>query len=360
MTTSSTLSTVIPPPQPIECVPSAIDSHTSETSSIYPESVNTLAHRIKWSFIRKKEWHKLRKIRKEREEKEIEEELDTDLLYSGELTYLSQIVPCRITRKQFIIGRYDRDVHIILNIKKEVYCVSKDKNAPNSFHLYALINQHQRTEFNFSAVVSNIPLEQQVINWVGFLNMSIYGLLQPYDQLPSRRILVVINPAAGGMTGEAQFENWCKPILEDAVRSEQLTYQVLYTSKEEKGSDIVKKLENLEDWDVIAAGGGDGALHDCLTGLLERDDWETAIKKPLCPLAMGTSNAMANSLYGSKHQISRSTMALVKGFIRPMDMCTVLQSDGKRYFSFLTVMFGFLANVTRMFLFLTFITFVNR
>jgi hypothetical protein len=343
----STAQILSPPPVPVDYEMAQTDTQTAP-GSVVTETVNTLAHKIKWSFIRKKQWHKLRKTIKTKEKEKFDAE-DGETLYEAELSYLSQIVPCRLTKTKFIIGRYDRDVFITLNLKHEVYCVKRDKDDPNTFMICSLVNEHIRTLFKLSAVVSDVPLEDQVNIWIGFINMSMFELPRPIHTLPSRKVLVVINPASGGMTGEAQFNNTCQPIFEDAVEAGHLTYKIFFTTKEEKGSDITKSIEDLSEWDVIAAGGGDGTLHDCLTGLLERNDWERAIKIPLCPLPMGTSNAMANSLYGSKHQLTRASMALVRGFMRPMDVCTVLQESGERYFSFLTVMYGFLANVTRKF-----------
>ncbi|KAL0481155.1 sphingosine kinase [Acrasis kona] len=309
------------------------------------DSINEAAHKIKWNFIRRREWHKLRKKLKSEETVAHTEEDNTEVVYSGELIYLSQCVTCTLTKKKLIIGRFDSKAKIVLSLTKEIYSVRKSFHSPASFVVCALVNRESRAQFEFSTVVGKSSLEQQVDDWIGCINQGIYGLSAPRLSLPVRRVLIVLNPASGGMTGKQRFSEVVKPILDDALESGVLNYSVMYTDKNAHGTEYTKNA-SLHEWDVIAAGGGDGTLHDCLTGLMERSDWQVAIKKPLCPIPLGTSNGMATSLYGSKACLQRAAMALVRGFQCPMDVCTVIQSNGKRYYSFLTLMFGFLANVT--------------
>lgn len=60
-------------------------------------------------------------------------------------------------------------------------------------------------------------------------------------------------------------------------------------------------------------------------------------------MAAGTGNGMSASA-GLWNPVT-AAHALCKGRLRKMDVLSVMQPPGRRYFSFLSITFGFIANV---------------
>jgi diacylglycerol kinase family enzyme len=258
-----------------------------------------------------------------------EDENELPVEYSGKVQYMKEGAEATLTKRMLKIQA--KGVTVTLDLKKEVYAC---KESSDKFIVYALVNQVERNEFVFAT--------KDYQEWSKRINQYLYDLPEPVAHVPKRFALLVINPMSGGKTGKMQFENIVKPILEDC--SHVLGYDLVYTERPNHGEDIVSKT-SLNRYDAIGCGGGDGTTHECMSGLMKRKDWRTAIKTPLCPIPMGTSNALAASLYGSKNTLELSAFALVRGFQKPLDVSSVIQ-NGKRRYSFLTVMWGFLANVT--------------
>uniref|UniRef100_A0A804QXV4 DAGKc domain-containing protein n=1 Tax=Zea mays TaxID=4577 RepID=A0A804QXV4_MAIZE len=84
-----------------------------------------------------------------------------------------------------------------------------------------------------------------------------------------------------------------------------------------------------------------------VNGLLQREDWETAIKVPLGIISAGTGNGMARSLLhaaGEPFSISNAVFAIIRGHKRALDVTSVVQGKA-RFFSVLMLTWGLVADV---------------
>ncbi|CAI5674820.1 unnamed protein product [Oreochromis niloticus] len=116
--------------------------------------------------------------------------------------------------------------------------------------------------------------------------------------------------------------------------------------------ELVRKADLLQ-WDALVIMSGDGLLFEVINGLMEREDWQEAIQIPLGILPGGSGNALAASV----HHYSQSPPAwneelllscgfmLCKGLVGPMDLVSVHLASKQRLFSFLSLAWGFVADV---------------
>uniref|UniRef100_A0A804N4U9 DAGKc domain-containing protein n=1 Tax=Zea mays TaxID=4577 RepID=A0A804N4U9_MAIZE len=84
-----------------------------------------------------------------------------------------------------------------------------------------------------------------------------------------------------------------------------------------------------------------------VNGLLQREDWETAITVPLGIIPAGTGNGMARSLLhaaGEPFSISNVVFAIIRGHKRALDVTSVVQGKA-RFFSVLMLTWGLVADV---------------
>uniref|UniRef100_A0A8D2LUU8 DAGKc domain-containing protein n=1 Tax=Varanus komodoensis TaxID=61221 RepID=A0A8D2LUU8_VARKO len=110
---------------------------------------------------------------------------------------------------------------------------------------------------------------------------------------------------------------------------------------------------NLAEWDGIVAISGDGLLYEVINGLMERPDWEEAIKMPLGILPCGSGNAVAAAVNFSagfeqvlgQELLTNCTLLLCHGAVTPLDLVAVTTLSGSRSFSFLSVAWGFISDV---------------
>ncbi|MEQ2306103.1 hypothetical protein AMECASPLE_004599 [Ameca splendens] len=129
-----------------------------------------------------------------------------------------------------------------------------------------------------------------------------------------------------------------------------------------KGEEIKKRQNHarelvreadLSQWDALVIMSGDGLLHEVINGLLERPDWEDAICTPLGILPGGSGNALAASVhyYSGVSQVTSEDLLLSCGFllcnglVSHMDLVSLHLSSGHRLFSFLSLAWGFVADV---------------
>lgn len=84
-----------------------------------------------------------------------------------------------------------------------------------------------------------------------------------------------------------------------------------------------------------------------VNGLLQREDWATAIKVPLGIIPAGTGNGLAKSLLdavGEFYSIQNAAFAIIRGHKRALDVTTVLQGKA-RFFSILMLSWGLIADI---------------
>nr|CAB3458335.1 unnamed protein product [Digitaria exilis] len=129
----------------------------------------------------------------------------------------------------------------------------------------------------------------------------------------------------------------------DAIRDRLASFE---TKRRLHAQEIAHSLD-LRKYDGIVCVSGDGVLVEVVNGLLQREDWETAIKVPLGIIPAGTGNGMAQSLLhaaGEPFSISNAVFAIIRGHKRALDVTSVVQGK-TRFFSVLMLTWGLVADV---------------
>ncbi|KAL5987016.1 hypothetical protein ACLOJK_041879 [Asimina triloba] len=147
-----------------------------------------------------------------------------------------------------------------------------------------------------------------------------------------------------------------EPFKEESKRVwlEKLTEYMssLETKYQLHAKEIANSLD-LVKYDGIVCVSGDGVLVEVVNGLLQRQDWEAAIKMPLGVIPAGTGNGMVKSLVDSVNDsctVSNATFAIIRGDFKylghkcSLDVSTVWQEQ-TRFFSVLMLTWGFVADV---------------
>ncbi|XP_054777696.1 sphingosine kinase 1-like isoform X3 [Prosopis cineraria] len=91
-----------------------------------------------------------------------------------------------------------------------------------------------------------------------------------------KRLFIFLNPFGGKKTAPMVFNDHVKPLLEDA----EIQITVQETKHQFHAKEVAHALD-IPKYDGIICVSGDGILVEVINGLLERDDWETAVKIPI-------------------------------------------------------------------------------
>ncbi|PNJ88047.1 SPHK1 isoform 4, partial [Pongo abelii] len=97
------------------------------------------------------------------------------------------------------------------------------------------------------------------------------------------RVLVLLNPRGGKGKALQLFRSHVQPLLAEA----EISFTLMLTERRNHARELVRS-EELGRWDALVVMSGDGLMHEVVNGLMERPDWETAIRKPLCSLPAGS------------------------------------------------------------------------
>lgn len=222
------------------------------------------------------------------------------------------------------------------NAKFALHClVVNDKVQP-------LSRVYEKHEFAFVSRLGELPVpvvtekKGEDCGWMEHIK----GIVDECNGHPSQRnpVFVYINPYSGTKKSVYIWENECIPLLKDAG----LSFEEHKTEFAGDAMDRVGKLQ-LDKYSAIATVGGDGILSEIINGLMNRSDWETAIKTPLAPIPGGTGNATSYSLY---YNITATCAIchLVKGRSRRSDLFLASQPTvGKYIWGFLSCNYGIVA-----------------
>uniref|UniRef100_A0A2K6LNU4 sphingosine kinase n=1 Tax=Rhinopithecus bieti TaxID=61621 RepID=A0A2K6LNU4_RHIBE len=191
--------------------------------------------------------------------------------------------------------------------------------------------------------------------WATALTCLLRGLPLPGDGeitpdlLPRPpRLLLLVNPFGGrGLAWQ-----WCKNYVLPMISEAGLSFNLIQTERQNHARELVQGL-SLSEWDGIVTVSGDGLLHEVLNGLLDRPDWEEAVKMPVGILPCGSGNALAgavNQRGGFEPALGlelllNCSLLLCRGGGHPLDLLSVTLASGSRCFSFLSVAWGFVSDV---------------
>ncbi|KAB5533947.1 hypothetical protein DKX38_017033 [Salix brachista] len=166
-----------------------------------------------------------------------------------------------------------------------------------------------------------------------------------------KRLFILVNPFGGKKSALKIFFDVVKPLLEDAevqiTVQEVLIVIMLSETKYQLHAKEVVSTMDLSKYDGIVCVSGDGILVEVVNGLLEREDWNVAIKMPLGMVPAGTGNGMVKSTLDSAGEpctASNAVVAIIRGHKCSLDVATILQGDTK-FFSVLMLAWGLVADV---------------
>ncbi|XP_008115402.1 sphingosine kinase 2 [Anolis carolinensis] len=163
-----------------------------------------------------------------------------------------------------------------------------------------------------------------------------------------RRLLLLLNPFGG----KGNALQWCQNHILPMITEADVSFNLIQTERQNHARELVQSI-SLAEWDGIVAISGDGLLYEVINGLMERPDWEEAIKMPLGILPCGSGNAVAAAINFNagfdqtlgQELLTNCTLLLCHGAVSPLDLVSITTSSGSRSFSFLSVAWGFISDV---------------
>ncbi|KAH1218094.1 Sphingosine kinase 1 [Glycine max] len=129
-------------------------------------------------------------------------------------------------------------------------------------------------------------------------------------------LLVFVNPFGGKQSAKKIFAEQVKSLLEDA----QIQITVQETKHELHAKEVARSLD-ITKYHGIVCVSGDGILVEVVNGLLQREDWDTAIKMPLGVVPAG--NGMAKSLLdsvGDPCEVANAVLAIIRDLVADIDI----------------------------------------
>ncbi|KAL0993074.1 hypothetical protein UPYG_G00102900 [Umbra pygmaea] len=162
------------------------------------------------------------------------------------------------------------------------------------------------------------------------------------------RVMLLVNPQSGRGQALQYFYGHIEAMLTEAL----VPYTLVITEHQNHARALVREAD-LTQWGALVILSGDGLLFEVVNGLLEREDWEEAIQTPLGILPAGSGNALAASLHhytgfdpvwGEELLLSCGFL-LCKGLLSRLDLVSIHLASGRRIFSFLSLAWGFVADV---------------
>lgn len=145
-------------------------------------------------------------------------------------------------------------------------------------------------------------------------------------------VIVVSNPAAGRGRAEGLAR-----VAERRLAAAGREVRTLVTEQPRHAVDLVRAEPAAAGWVVV---GGDGTLHEVVTGLMARDD-----RAPIALVPAGSGNALAHDL--RLRDDLACVDALIAGSTTPLDVLRVDDADGHRHHAFNVVGYGMAADVAR-------------
>ena len=181
-----------------------------------------------------------------------------------------------------------------------------------------------------------------------------------------RHVTVILNPEANKRKAKVQFEKYAAPILHCAG----LKVSLVQTEARHQAKEL---MEIMSDTDAVVVAGGDGTVHESITGLLNRGD---GLSFPLGIIPLGTCNASAKSMHQSLEPqspvaaatasagvargggggggkklaevraIADATLSVVRESVRKIDVLQVhVRDDEKPVYAVHAISFGLLRDV---------------
>ncbi|XP_067672040.1 sphingosine kinase 1-like [Haliotis asinina] len=200
----------------------------------------------------------------------------------------------------------------------------------------------------FPSFDDNLKVAEKWRNVINCLSRSLPLNVEDLDSCcppAPGRLLILINPHSGPGKALQIFSNEVKPMLEEA----EIPYKMQVTEYAGHARDLLQTLA-LSEWYAVVIVSGDGLIYEAINGLMERPDWEKAIRLPMGCIPGGSGNALCCSINYSAGEpvttnaVLHSTFVLIKHKVVPMDL-VLIQTPSQRIFSFLSVTWGIMADI---------------
>ncbi|XP_052393358.1 sphingosine kinase 1-like [Carassius gibelio] len=174
-----------------------------------------------------------------------------------------------------------------------------------------------------------------------------HGVLLSEVRRP-RGMMVLVNPQSGQGQAMALYNRHIQRMLTEA----DIPHTLFITERQNHARDLVRSAD-LTQWDALVVLSGDGLLFEVVNGLMDRPDWEKAIQTPLGILPGGSGNALAASVHHytraspvwGEDLLTSCGFLLCKGLVSKLDLVSIRLASGVRLFSFLSLAWGFVADV---------------
>ncbi|CAF3036400.1 unnamed protein product [Rotaria sp. Silwood2] len=233
-----------------------------------------------------------------------------------------------------------------------LYSLQQAKGIGGSFSKKTSLQRSQflLTYAKFNDYESNLAAATR---WHYYITTAIYlrRNLPPEIVTAKRdkRALVFVNPAGGA--GKA-YRHVMEHVI--GVWSEaEFTYHIIMTEYAGHARDYVHSIQ-ISDWSGIVVASGDGLIYEVINGLMNRQDWQEALKLPIGHLPCGSGNAFITNIIRYSQQpimktmekfIVQAAVLIATHNVLPFDMAVVDICDGQRYFSFLCIEWAIVADV---------------
>lgn len=142
----------------------------------------------------------------------------------------------------------------------------------------------------------------------------------------TKHLTVILNPEANNKKSHIQFEKFAAPLLHLAG----YRISLIQTTEEKEAQRLMEIMTNT---DAVLVAGGDGTLHEVVTGLMRRPQNEDE-NLPLGIIPVGRTNTVANYLFGSKSTsqaqlMAEAAMAIIHEGTISLDVMKVKYTDNE-------------------------------
>lgn len=148
-----------------------------------------------------------------------------------------------------------------------------------------------------------------------------------------RHVTVILNPEAHNGKATSLFEKYSAPLLHLAG----VKVDVIETTKENHAKNIMEVIDNT---DAIVIAGGNGTVHEVVTGLLRRQQTpgNGSFSVPLGIVPVGKTNTVAKYLFWTEdfsdaRYLAEATMAVIKQKTTSIDVMKIKGEKGKPVFA---------------------------
>ncbi|DAZ93474.1 TPA: hypothetical protein N0F65_002552, partial [Lagenidium giganteum] len=223
-------------------------------------------------------------------------------------------------------------------------CPSKQRSSTS-------LKKRKLVEWFYQFDAAHAAATVAVAKWINYLadprTVDVLAQATSLDSLqrvdyPARKFLVIINPVGGSGRGVQTYENKVAPIFKYA----NIDATLEITTKAAHGTEIVAKMP-LNTYDCVLSVGGDGSLCEVFQGLMQREDWNLAVRQPIGIIPGGSGNGLSASVLhqsNEKPKPSNAAFVLAKGKPQEIDITSVRNGKETMY-SFLSFEWALIADV---------------